>query len=376
MKKLLFILLTAVMLLRCTASEERIPSLFYPMPPQQPRLQFLVSFTNEEYTVKQKKSTVRQSLQIKTPNVQRIETSNSNKIGRAYDIASVKGKIYISDRIYKKILIFNLKNKSFDILPTTGRGALQEPAGIWVTENDYKYIADFAKKEIVVFDNNNKFYRTYGEYFQLDKPVDVAVYQNRIYVCDLKQHQIITIDKKTGKVMQTIGGIGAKEGKFFKPTHVIVDSKGNIYVNDSFNFRIQKFDPTGKLLKIYGYHGDTLGGFARPKGIDIDREGHLFAVDAIFENVQIIDEETAELLLFFGEFGASRENMYLPVGIHIDYDNVEFFNRYADKDFRLKYIIYVSNAFGANKINVYGFGDWTGEVFQQTEKKIENETEQ
>ncbi|MBU3981900.1 MAG: hypothetical protein KJ985_00075, partial [Proteobacteria bacterium] len=32
----------------------------------------------------------------------------------------------------------------------------------------------------------------------------------------------------------------------------------------------------------------------------------------------------------------------------------------ADKYFKLKYLIYVCNLSGPNKINVYGFGDWTG----------------
>ncbi|MBI5409919.1 MAG: hypothetical protein HZA14_11185, partial [Nitrospirae bacterium] len=103
-----------------------------------------------------------------------------------------------------------------------------------------------------------------------------------------------------------------------------------------------------------------LGALARPKGLDVDREGHLFVVDTAFENVQIFDVETADLLLFFGGFGPEPGSMYMPNGIYVDYHNVEYFKKYADKDFNLKYLVYVGNMLGEHKLNVYGFGDWTG----------------
>ena len=142
---------------------------------------------------------------------------------------------------------------------------------------------------------------------------------------------------------------------------MVVDQQGSIYVTDAFNFRVQKFDPKGKFLISYGYLGDAFGAFARPKGLDIDRDGHLYVVDAAFENVQIFDEKTGALLLFFGGAGNAPGSMYLPAGIHIDYRNAAYFSNFVDKDFRLKYVVYTGNLFGAEKLNVYGFGDWVGE---------------
>ena len=64
---------------------------------------------------------------------------------------------------------------------------------------------------------------------------------------------------------------------------------------------------------------------------------------------------------FFGKAGEGPGDMYLPAGIHIDYRNVAYFSNFVDKDFRLKYLVYTGNLFGAEKLNVYGFGDWVGE---------------
>ena len=106
--------------------------------------------------------------------------------------------------------------------------------------------------------------------------------------------------------------------------------------------------------------GNALGSLARPKGVVTDHDNNLYVVDAAFENVQIFNPE-ARLLLFFGGAGEKPGSLYLPAGIAIDYLNVPYFERYVDKRFKLKYLIYVCNMTGANKLNVYGFGDWIGE---------------
>lgn len=64
-------------------------------------------------------------------------------------------------------------------------------------------------------------------------------------------------------------------------------------------------------------------------------------------------------------------SMYLPAGVFIDYENVDYFRKYLDKDFKLQYLIYVSNQQGDHKLNVYGFGEWTGPALIATKKPKE-----
>jgi hypothetical protein len=297
------------------SAENERQALFYPMPPEQPRLQLLYAFT--ENTLLHFKGGDKYYLQMK----------------RSYDLGAVKGKIYVSDRTFKKITVVDLEKRELSQIKGD-----YESAGIWVTEDDYKYVADFEHRHIIVFDNFNKFSWIYHD-SQFEKPVDVAVFEKRIYVVDINKHKVFILDKKTGQMVSSIGGIGKENGKFYKPTHVIVDREGNVYVNDFFNFRVQKFDKDGKFIKTFGYSGDTLGAFARPKGISIDRDGHLYVVDAAFENVQIFDDNSTDLLLFFGGFGVVPGSMYLPNGIYLDYDNIDYFREYSDEKFSLKYLV-------------------------------------
>ena len=360
MKNFLLMILSAIILLGCAGPEKKLETVFYPPLPQKPRIQFLVSITSEEDIGK------------KTSELEEFligEQTSLNKIERPFDIGAAKGRIYISDGAYKKIMIINLEKKEIEFLKDEGSGALMEPMGIWVTEDDVKYISDKGRKQIVVYDGENKFLKTYGDKEQFAMPLDVAVYKDRVYVCDRDKNSIEVLDRETGKTVQTIGGLGSDEGKMYKPTHVTVDREGNIYVNDNFNFRVQKFSPSGDYIKHFGYQGDTLGGFARPKGIAVDNEGHLYVADAAFENVQVFDDVTAEFVAFFGGYGDKPGDMYLPSPVHIESLNTGYFEKYVDKNFKVKYLVYVGNMAGFKKLNVYGFGDWIGEALPEIEIK-------
>jgi len=354
MTKTVFTLSVFLILFGCVAgpAEKTETVVFYPSLPARPRLQFLLTITGEEDLG---------SGQSDFEEFLLGEPTSEKRLGKSYDIASSNGKIFVLDRSHKKLIIIDLAANEFDYIRDQRLGELNDPSGIWVTADEIKYVADIKRKQIVVFGRDNNFLRVYGDKKLFDKPVDVAVYEDSLYVCDMNKNQIFVLDKETGEVKTTIGKLGKQDGLFYKPTHVIVDQTGNIFVNDAFNYRVQKFDASGRFLKSYGFLGDNIGGFVRPKGLDIDREGHLYVADNAFENVQIFDEKTGQLLLFFGGPGMGPGEMYLPSGVHVDYANTAYFKNFVDKDFRLKYVLYVGNMFGPRKLNVYGFGEWIGQ---------------
>lgn len=362
LKKILLLVGVVSLVAGCaTVEEKQTETAFFPPLPQPPKLQYLLSITTEDDIGGKKGSGLKEWL---------IGQRQANKqIARPQDIASSKGKVYVLDRTFKKVLFIDLEKKELDYIRDDREGALGDPMGVWVTEDDVKYVADAGRKQVLVYDKDNQFVRAYGEQGQFERPADVAVFGDRIYVLDFAKMAVHVVDRQSGKTVQSIGEPGTEEGQFHRPTHITVDRHGNIYVNDSFNFRIQKFDPSGKYEKHFGYQGDTLGGFARPKGIAVDRDGHLYAVDAAFENAQIFHPESTDLLLFFGGYGPHQGSMYLPSGLHIDYDNVPYFQQYVDKDFKVHYLVYVGNLLGDKKLNVYGFGEWIGPPLPVVERR-------
>jgi hypothetical protein len=350
MKKTGFILSMLIICSGCASISEKPAAppatLFYPAPPQRPRLQFLHSISGESDLGK-KQSAFQEFL---------FGKPHDQFLGKPYDVAACKGKIYIVDRMYKGIVVLDLTGKKMSFLNDHGIGKLGDPAGIWVSEADIKYVADMQRKQVVAFDENDHFLRTYGSGEIFEKPIDVAVYGNRIYVVDMGKEQLFILDRDTGQLIKAVG----KKGEFFKPSHVTVGPSGNVFVTDAFHFLIKKFSPDGKFLNTIGFHGDQVGGFARPKGEAVDKNGRLYVVDAAFENVQIFDDQ-GRILLFFGGPGTGPGNLYLPAGIAIDEENTAWFQKFADPNFKLEYLVYVTNMFGKSMLNVYGFGHWVGE---------------
>ena len=79
--------------------------------------------------------------------------------------------------------------------------------------------------------------------------------QGNLYVEDSQNSQIVKFDSN-GKLLLEWGSQGEADGQFnFPPddyASVAVDAQGNVYVTDDTNARIQKFDSNGKFLTKWG----------------------------------------------------------------------------------------------------------------------------
>ena len=115
---LLIVLFTLSVFIGCAGTDrEKIQTIFYPMPPQTPKIQFLTSITKED-DVGKKRDAFKEFLIGKSQVLK--------EIARPFGMSSEKGKIYVSDRTYKKILIIDLENKEFDYIRTEKTSALDE----------------------------------------------------------------------------------------------------------------------------------------------------------------------------------------------------------------------------------------------------------
>ncbi len=74
------------------------------------------------------------------------------------------------------------------------------------------------------------------------------------------------------------GGEGNGGGQFSKPRRISSDAKGNFYVVDTGNSRIQKFDADGKFVSILGGGGGE-GTLSEPNGLAVDAVGNIYATD-------------------------------------------------------------------------------------------------
>ena len=126
--------------------------------------------------------------------------------------------------------------------------------------------------------------------FELDvKPHDIAVDgDGNLYAVDLQNAEIVKYDMD-GKRLAAWGGRGSEEGQFeflappdgppIDGGFVTVDGDGNVYVSDSFNNRVQKFDGDGNFLSAWSTVGAEDAILNLPGPISIDVQGILNVAD-------------------------------------------------------------------------------------------------
>ena len=72
------------------------------------------------------------------------------------------------------------------------------------------------------------------------------------------------------------GGAGSAPGSFKSPDMVTVDLRGDVFVADRENDRVQKFDYLGHSLAVIGRAGGAPGQMRGPRGVAVDGLGDPF----------------------------------------------------------------------------------------------------
>lgn len=322
--------------------------LFFPMPPNEPRLQFLEKYSSS-LDVSTKRSGFRDF-------VFGGEDKEAQLVQKPYGLALHDGAIYVVDTRGNGYGVFDIEKKRSRFIRPTGAGALAKPINITIDEDGTRYITDTDREQVLVFDADDRFQRAIGKPGQF-KPVDVALAGDRLYVTDIRNHQVQVLDKNSGDTLATFGGAGSEPGQLFHPTNLAVAGDGTIYVSDTSNFRLQQFDQDGNFIREIGSIGNRPGTFSRPKGIDVDRDGRIYVTDAAFENIQVLGPDGGALMAF-GKPGDEPADINMPAAIKIDYENVGYFRKFAAPNFDIQYLVVVASQFGLNKVVVFGYGDF------------------
>lgn len=288
---------------------KKLPDIVWPLPPDPPKIRFVKSFAG--------------SGQFKGLNVSDIFLG-IEPVGGAFIKphgvhADQHDRIFVTDTGAGLVIVLDPTKNKVSMVGASGRTLFAKPIGVTSDKDGNVYVTDSAKDLVFVFDGNDQFVTAFGREGEFKQPTGLAVDNARglLYVTDTHKHQIFVLNKKTGEIIKTIGKRGKLEGEFNFPAYITLDKKGNLYVVDIMNGRMQVFDPEGRFLRTWGRLGDGPGQFARPKGVAIDSEGHIYVVDAAFNNVQMFNED-GQMLMAFGEYGEGRSQQILPAGIAID----------------------------------------------------------
>lgn len=152
--------------------------------------------------------------------------------------------------------------------------------------------------------------------------------QGNFYVVDSDNHRIQKFNAQGEFVLawgtRSPDNVAPVPSTFNQPWGIAVDTAGNVYVADTWNHRIQKFDANGKFLTMWGTNGDTRGIahidpllFYGPRAIAIDAQGNVLVTDTGNKRVLKFSPDGIPLAQY-GGVGAESGKFLEPVGIAID----------------------------------------------------------
>jgi sugar lactone lactonase YvrE len=254
------------------------------------------------------------------------------------------GNVYVADVVNHRIQKFSsdgnflTKWGSFG----TGDGQFNRPVGVATDPAGNVYVADSFNARIQKFTSDGTFLTKWGSLGpgegQFDDPVGVATdAAGNVYVADDDNNHRIQKFAADGTFLRMYGwGVdtgasgfetctsgceagtpGSGDGQFSSPQDVATDPAGNVYVADTFNHRIQKFDSDNVFLTKWGSFGTGAGQFSQPFGVATDPAGNVYVADSINHRIQRFSSE-GTFELSFGSSGTGDGQFNLPNAVAAD----------------------------------------------------------
>lgn len=206
----------------------------------------------------------------------------------------VAEEVYVTDRIAGTVYIFDRDGAYLRELPLETPIPGWQPVGLAFDPAGNLYVTDFSGpfQKIQVIDRTGVVTRTLGETENLNFPNGIAVDgAGTLYVTDSNNGRLITYDVD-GKSTVRIGR-GAGQGNLGLPRGLAIDSSNRIFSVDTSAQGVLIYRTPGsqdqqvEYLGSFGVPGAADGQFAFPNDVGIDSRGRVYVTDTFNDRVQI-----------------------------------------------------------------------------------------
>jgi len=243
--------------------------------------------------------------------VQRPQSGAVDAAGRIYVTDAANSAVFVFDTVAGELLVWD---------KAEGPTNFVSPVGIAVGPGGDILVADSQLGIVARLNASGNARRSIGRGL-LERPTGLAYdpQGKRLYVSDTGAHDIKVFDEQ-GRLVKTIGRRGEGAGEFNFPTYLAF-ARGELYVTDTMNSRIQILSEDGTVTKLrFGSRGVNVGNLVRPKGLTVDSEGNIYVVESYYNHLLVFNRR-GELLLAIGGGGRAPGRFDLPAGVWVDSSN-------------------------------------------------------
>ena len=163
-------------------------------------------------------------------------------------------------------------------------GQFVNASSFYINSAGFIYVSDVNTDEITAIDTSGNLLKKIGGYgwreSAFDNPADVFADALKVYVADKNNHRIQRFDKNLNFNFQILTRQSeADQERFGYPLSAVMSNQGDIFILDSENSRIVKFDIFGNFLQNFG--GYDYGNYALQKPIQlaVSMQNNIFVID-------------------------------------------------------------------------------------------------
>ena len=163
-------------------------------------------------------------------------------------------------------------------------GKFNDASSFYITSGGIIYVTDAGTDEIYKLDTLGNVLKSTGGYGwddgQFDNPADVFANPLSVYACDKNNHRVERFDKDLNFVSSLYTrNSDTTEERFGYPLSCALSQQGDMYILDSENKRIVKFDLFGNFVQNFG--GFDAGSYSlnNPLQLAVANNNNIFVVD-------------------------------------------------------------------------------------------------
>ena len=203
------------------------------------------------------------------------------------------GQLLVSESVSRagKIAIVN---KDGTIVDRPNQIDLTHPTGIVVDKGEFVYVVDQEDNCITKYDKNwTSCAVIESGSSELNRPGRITVSpRGELFVCDRANSRVQVFDRDL-KHPQVFGNPEDVD----RPVGIAFDEENNVYVTDLHHHRISKFSSEGTLLATIGQSGNSPGELHSPRGIAI-RKNYIYVTERDNHRVSVFQTNGESVAVF------------------------------------------------------------------------------